>query len=72
MNYKIEGAIRRTRKYFIWLAILWVFISIVLVMPITVGIHEAEVFKDPGKGIETAVSLITHLGQAMKKIQTEG
>ena len=72
MNYKIEGAIRRTRKYFIWLAILWVFISIVLVMPITVGIHEAEVFKDPGKGIETAVSLIMHLGQAMKKIQTEG
>ena len=72
MNYKIEGAIRRTRKYFIWLAILWVFISIVLVMPITVGIHEAEVFKDPGKGIETAVSLIIHLGQAMKKIQTEG
>ena len=72
MNYKIEGAIRRTRKYFIWLAILWVFISIVLVMPITVGIHEAEVLKDPGKGIETAVSLIMHLGQAMKKIQTEG
>ena len=72
MNYKIEGAIRRTRKYFIWLAILWVFISIVLIMPITVGIHEAEVLKDPGKGIETAVSLIIHLGQAMKKIQTEG
>ena len=33
MNYKIEGAIRRNRKYFIIFAILWLFIAIVLIAP---------------------------------------
>lgn len=33
MNYKLEGAIRRNRKYFIIYAILWVIIAIVLVSP---------------------------------------
>ena len=33
MNYKIEGAIRRNRKNFIIVAILWVFMAIVFVAP---------------------------------------
>ena len=33
MNYKLEGAIRRNRKYFIIYTILWVIIAIVLVSP---------------------------------------
>ena len=33
MNYKIEGAFRRNRKYFIIFAILWLFIAIVLIAP---------------------------------------
>lgn len=33
MNYKIEGAFRRNRKYFIIFAILWIFIAIVLIAP---------------------------------------
>ena len=52
MNYKISGAIRRTRKYYIIFAILWVFISIVLVMPVTIGLHEAQVQHDISKGFE--------------------
>ncbi len=35
MNYKIEGALRRNRKYFIIFGILWVFLAIVFVSPIS-------------------------------------
>ncbi len=35
MHYKIEGAIRRNRKYFILFLILWVFSAIVLVSPLS-------------------------------------
>ena len=34
MNYKVEGAIRRNKKYFIVFAILWLFIAIVLIVPL--------------------------------------
>lgn len=43
MNYKIEGAIKKTRKYFIIYAILWLFIVIVFIMPMGAGIAEASV-----------------------------
>ena len=43
MNYKISGAIRRTRKYYIIFAILWVFIAVVLVSPIAYSYHMATV-----------------------------
>ena len=41
MNYKIEGAIRRNRKYFIIYAILWVVIAIVFVSPFSYSAHVA-------------------------------
>ena len=41
MNYKVEGAIRRNKKYFIIFAILWLFIAIVLIVPITLGYNTA-------------------------------
>lgn len=41
MNYKIEGAIRRNRKSFIFAAILWVVISIVFVAPWAYSSHMA-------------------------------
>ena len=41
MNYKIEGAIRRNRKYFIVYAILWVAIAIVFVSPFSYSAHVA-------------------------------
>ena len=65
MNYKISGAIRRTRKYYIIFAILWVFISIVLVMPLTIGVHEAQIQHDITKGIEVTIDSIQHLGKSI-------
>ncbi len=41
MNYKLEGAIRRNRKYFIIYAILWVVIAIVFVSPFSYSAHVA-------------------------------
>lgn len=41
MNYKLEGAIRRNRKYFIIYAILWIVIAIVFVSPFSYSAHVA-------------------------------
>ena len=41
MNYKVEGAIRKTRKYFIIYAILWLFLVIVFIMPAGAAVKEA-------------------------------
>ena len=43
MNYKVTGAINKTKKYFIIYAILWLFIVIVFIMPMGAGIAEANV-----------------------------
>ena len=43
MNYKIEGAIKRNRKNFIIFAILWLFIAIVFVAPISYSWHMANI-----------------------------
>lgn len=43
MNYKVEGALRKTRKYFIIYAILWLFLVIVFVMPAGIAIKESTV-----------------------------
>lgn len=37
MNYKIEGALRKNKKTFIFAAILWLFLAIVFIMPIACG-----------------------------------
>lgn len=71
MNYKIEGALRRNRKYFILFAILWIFIAIVLIVPITIGYNEAVVAKDVGKGFEAAINSIQHLFKGIGTIFTK-
>ena len=43
MNYKIEGALRKNKKTFILAGILWLFITIVLVMPLSCAWKEATV-----------------------------
>ena len=43
MNYKLEGAIRRSRKTFIVCAILWLFLVIVFVAPFTYSKFQATV-----------------------------
>ena len=50
MNYKVEGAIRRNKKYFILFAILWLFIAIVLIVPITLG-YDVAVTQSATEGI---------------------
>ena len=72
MNYKISGAIRRTRKYFIIFAILWLFISIVLVMPVTIAIHEAQVQNDITAGFDGLVNSMQHIFQSFGTLFTEG
>ena len=51
MNYKVEGAIRKNKKYFIIFAILWLFVAIVLIVPVTLGINTINTQKDLGAGI---------------------
>lgn len=43
MNYKIEGAMRRNKNAFIICGILWLFLVIVFVAPISFSIFEANV-----------------------------
>ena len=51
MNYKVEGALRRNKKYFVIFGILWLFIAIVLIVPFTLGVNTATIQKDLGLGI---------------------
>ena len=51
MNYKIEGSLRRNKKYFIIFAILWLFVAIVLIVPWTLGVNTATLQNDLGAGI---------------------
>ena len=55
MNYKVAGAIRRNKKYFILFGILWLFIAIVLFVPITVGYNTAVIQQDGTVGITAFV-----------------
>lgn len=43
MNYKVTGAINKTKKYFIIYAILWLFMVIVFIMPVGAAIAEGTV-----------------------------
>ena len=43
MGYKIQGAINKSRKYFIIYAILWLFCVIVFVMPAGAAIADANI-----------------------------
>ena len=60
MNYKVEGALRRNKKYFILFGILWLFIAIVLIMPITLGYNVASDQKSLEEGIKIFTSTITN------------
>ena len=60
MNYKIEGSLRRNKKYFIIFGILWLFITIVLIVPFTLGVHITQVEKDLGVGIEKFAEMLVN------------
>lgn len=76
MNYKLEGAIRRNKKYFIIFGILWLFAAIVLIVPIVLGYNAGangqnaitifvEAMKNPFKGLGDIIRL--HLMQSYLK-----
>ena len=60
MNYKLEGAIRKNRKYFIIFGILWLFIAIVLIVPLTIGANAVSIENDLAIGISKFVQTITN------------
>ena len=75
MNYKIQGALKRNKKYFIMFGILWIFLAIVFVVPIAyskfmVSLGESrnglEVF------ITTFGNSIQHPFETFGKIFSEG
>ena len=70
MNYKVEGAIRKNKKYFILFGILWLFIAIVLIVPLVtaynipapsgsslgaIGVF-VDTMKNPFKGLSEIIS----------------
>ena len=72
MNYKITGAINKTKKYFIIYAILWLFCVIVFIMPAGAGIAEANLNGtfDFGKLITSTTSYATQPFSSFGKVFT--
>ena len=75
MNYKLEGALKRNRKYFIICAILWVLIAIVFVAPFAyskfvAGLAEQSQFIEVF--VSNFVTTIMHPLQTFGKIFAEG
>lgn len=70
MGYKIQGAINKTKKYFIIYAILWLFCVIVFIMPAGVAIAEANVTGtfEFGKFIESFISYLTQPFSSFSKV----
>jgi len=60
MGYKIQGAINKSKKYYIIYTILWLFCVIVFVMPVGAGIAEASVGEtfDIGKFLTNTTTYI--------------
>lgn len=75
MNYKLEGALKKNKKYFIICGILWIFIAIVFVVPFAyskfvAGLAEQSEFVEVF--ISNFVTTIMHPLQTFVKIFTEG
>ena len=75
MNYKIEGTLRRNKKYFIIFGILWLFIAIVLIVPFTLGVDATTTSKDLGIGIGKFTEMISNplkgIGEIVSKDLTQ-
>ena len=74
MNYKIKGAIKRNRGNFIIFLILWLFMAVVLIAPISHAWHiscQGE-RQDMGVFMETFGEDITHPINTMGKVFSDG
>lgn len=70
MHYKIEGAIRRNKNRFVIFAVLWLFMTIVIVMPISYGQHMASIDGefDFGKFIDAFVGTYSNFGVVITEL----
>ena len=70
MGYKIQGAINKTKKYFIIYGVLWLFCVIVFVMPIGAALADANVTGsfEFGKFLESSMSYITQPFSSFGKV----
>ena len=75
MNYKIQGALKRNKKYFIIFGILWIFLAIVFVAPIAYSKFMASLVENT-KFLEVFITTfgtsIMHPFQTFRKIFSEG
>ena len=72
MNYKLEGALRRNKKFFIIFGILWFFAAIVLIMPITLGYNIIDKTGDATVGMSTFVSAMTNPFKGFAELVSNG
>jgi len=72
MGYKVQGAINKSKKYFIIYAILWLFSVIVFVMPVGTAIVEANVTGTFQFGVflEKFISYMTQPFSSFSKVFT--
>ena len=70
MGYKVQGAINKSKKYFIIYTILWLFSVIVFIMPIGAAIAEANVtgMFEFGKFLERFMSYMTQPFSSFSKV----
>lgn len=70
MGYKIQGAINKSKKYFIIYGILWLFAVIVFIMPAGVAIAEANATGtfEFGKFLESFMSYMTQPFSSFGKV----
>ena len=81
MNYKVEGALRKNKKYFILFGILWLFIAIVLIVPLVAAYNLpapaesslgamgvfVDTMKNPFKGL-AEIALNGYMGAYIKSL----
>lgn len=69
MNYKIKGTIKRNKNRFILFAVLWLFMTIVLVAPIAYAQKKATVdgIFNFGNCITEIFSAYSNFGKVLRK-----
>ena len=72
MNYKVEGAIRRNKKYFILFGILWLFIAIVLIVPIVTAYNIPAPEGSTFGAMEVFVDAMKNPFKALSEISANG
>ena len=74
MNYKIKGAMKKSKKSFILFVILWIFLAIVFVSPFTYSMHKAKMGEKADFAIfaETFGESITNPLKTIGNIFSEG